>query len=415
MITFKAIIIPGNRRKDGTYPVNIRVTFKGKSRRLATTLVCTAADLTRSLKIKNPTILNKSDALIAKMRNAVSGISPFDLEGHDVDWVVSHIRSTLEENDFRLDFFKWADEFIQSKGESTRKIYSVSLNSFERFLGKREIDINDITKPLLLEFQKKVDKQKRIWYKSSTGERIETDKEKAPRAASSRYLVKLEHIFNAAKDKYNDEDTGKILIPKSPFSKIPKYYPIFKGQRNLGQELMQKIISAEVTDYRIRTALDVFIVSFGLMGANMADLYNAGPVNGEWVYNRQKTRRRRADHAEMRVVIQPELEPFLDRLKGTGKWWLNVLHDFGVNKSRVIGNVNKWLRRWCEDEGLEPFTTYAARHTWASLARAAGVDKATVDDCLVHKGSFQVADIYAERAWNVMQDANRVVFDLFKW
>jgi len=43
------------------------------------------------------------------------------------------------------------------------------------------------------------------------------------------------------------------------------------------------------------------------------------------------------------------------------------------------------------------------------------VDKSTVDDCLVHKGSFQVADIYAEKAWGVMQDANRVVFDLFKW
>lgn len=37
MITFKPIVIPGNRRKDGTYPVKIRVTFKGKSRRLAVT------------------------------------------------------------------------------------------------------------------------------------------------------------------------------------------------------------------------------------------------------------------------------------------------------------------------------------------------------------------------------------------
>lgn len=30
MITFKAIIVPGNRRKDGTYPVNIRVTYMQK-------------------------------------------------------------------------------------------------------------------------------------------------------------------------------------------------------------------------------------------------------------------------------------------------------------------------------------------------------------------------------------------------
>ena len=79
MITFKAIVISNNRRKDGTYPVKIRVTFKGVSRRLPTTLVCTTNDLTRSLKIKSATILNKSDELINRMRTAVKDISPFDL------------------------------------------------------------------------------------------------------------------------------------------------------------------------------------------------------------------------------------------------------------------------------------------------------------------------------------------------
>ena len=415
MITFKAIIIPGNRRKDGTYPVNIRVTFRGKSRRLATTLVCTAADLTRSLKIKNPTILNKSDALIAKMRTEASGISPFDLEDHDVDWVVKRIKSGLAEKSFRLDFFEWADTFIMSKEESTRKTYSVALCAFERFLGKREIDINDISRPLLHEFVDMVDNQKKIWYNRHTGEKVVTSKGKVSKGSSTTYIVKLEHIFQAAKDRYNDEDSGQILIPKSPFDKIPKVYPLHRGQRNLGRELMQRIISAEEDNPYIRTALDAFIVSFCLMGANMADLYTAQNVEEEWVYNRQKTRRRRADHAEMRVMIQPEMEPFLERLRGTGPWWLNRLHSLAPQGDRLSVWVNRYLREWCEREGVEPFTTYAARHTWASLARAAGVDKSTVDDCLVHKGSFQVADIYAEKAWGVMQDANRVVFDLFNW
>ena len=47
MITLKAIVIPNNRRKDGTYPVKIRVTYKGVSRRLATAMVCKPTDLTR--------------------------------------------------------------------------------------------------------------------------------------------------------------------------------------------------------------------------------------------------------------------------------------------------------------------------------------------------------------------------------
>ena len=128
MITFKAIIIPGNRRKDGTYPVNIRVTFKGKTRRLATTLVCTPGDLTRTLKIKNATILNKSDALIARMRDAVNDLSPFDLETQDVDWVVRHIKASLTKEDFHLDFFEWSDRYIMTKTETTRRAYSCALN-----------------------------------------------------------------------------------------------------------------------------------------------------------------------------------------------------------------------------------------------------------------------------------------------
>lgn len=415
MITFKAIIIPGNKRKDGTYPVNIRVTFKGKVRRLATTLVCTPGDLTRTLKIKNATILNKSDALIARMRDAVKDISPFDLDTQDVDWVVRHIKDSLSQEDFHLDFFEWADKFVLTKAETTRRAYTCALNTFERFLGKRSIDINDISRSLLLDFMDRVDNEKKMHYNCKTGQMEETKVDKIPKGASTRHLSKLEHIFDAAKEKYNDEDAGRILIPRSPFSKITKVYPVSNGQSNLGQELMQRIISCQVDNEVMRTALDLFIVSFGLMGANMADMYYAKPVQEEWVYNRKKTEKRRADRAEMRVAIPGQLQPYLERLKGKGGWWLNRLHEFASSKDFATARVNRCLRKWCEQNGVEVFTFYAARHTWASLARKEGVDKATVDDALGHRGTFQVADIYAEKAWNLIRDANQKVLELFTW
>lgn len=415
MITFKAIIIPGNRRKDGTYPVNIRVTFKGKTRRLATTLVCTTNDLTRTLKIKNATILNKSDALIATMRDAVKDLSPFDLETRDVDWVVRHIKDSLTKEEFHLDFFEWSDIYIKGKSESTRRAYTCALNTLERFLGRRSLDINDISRSLLLEFMSMVDDEPWMHWDIKNQKVIPTKVEKIPKGASTRHLAKLEHLFNAAKDKYNDEDSGRILIPRSPFSKITKVYPVSNGQSNLGQELMQRIISTQVDNDVMRTALDMFIVSFGLMGANMADLYYAKPVQEEWVYNRQKTSSRRADRAEMRVAIPEQLKPYLERLKGKGGWWLNRLHEFASSKDFATARVNRCLKKWCEDNEVEEFTFYAARHTWASIARKQGVDKSTIDDCLGHKGQFQVADIYAEKAWDLIQEANRKVLELFTW
>jgi integrase len=416
MITFKAIIIPGNRRKDGTYPVNIRVTFKGKTRRLATTLVCTQADLTRTLKIKNPTILNRSDALIARMRDAVKDLSPFDLENQDVDWVVRPIKDTLTKERFHLAFFEWSARYILTKTPTTRRAYTCALNTLERFLGNRSMDINDISRSLLLEFMEMVDNEPRMHYDVKTGERVPSRASKIPRAASSRHLAKLEHLFNAAKAKYNDEDSGRILIPRSPFSRITKVYPVSNGQSNLGQELMQQIISSQVDNDVMRTALDMFIVSFCLMGANMADLYQAKPFKGgEWVYNRQKTASRRFDRAEMRIILPDVIEPFLGRLRGQGGWWLNRLHEFASTKDFATARVNRCLKKWCDDNGVEVFTFYAARHTWASLARKEGVDKSTIDDALGHKGSFQVADIYAEKAWGLIREANRKVLELFTW
>lgn len=416
MITFKAIVISSNRRKDGTYPVNIRVTFKGKSRRLATTLVCTPGDLTRTLKIKNATILNKTDAIISRMRDAVKNISPFDLENQDVEWVVRHIKDSLTNETFHLDFFEWSDKYILTKTETTRRAYSCALNTLERFLGKRSLDINEITKSLLIEFMEMVDSEKKMRFNPKTGKVEESNVEKIPRGASTRHLAKLEHLFNAAKDKFNDEESGKILIPRSPFSKIQKYYPLAEGQRNLGRDLMQQIISSQVDNEVMRIGLDIFIVSFGLMGANLADLYYAKPVKEEWVYNRQKTSSRRADKAMMKVTLPEELKPYLERLRGKGGWWLNEIHRFAPTKDFATARVNRCLKKWCEDNKVEVFTLGAARHTWASLCRVdCKVDKSTVDDCLCHKGSFAITDIYAEKAWDLMQEANQKVLDLFEW
>lgn len=416
MVTFKAIVIPNNRRKDGTYPVKIRVTFKGVTRRLPTTMVCRQADLTRSLRIKNADILNKTDELIGRMRRVVGGISPFDLEDHDVDWVVGRIRQTLSNESFHLDFFEWGEYVAGTKSEASSRVYTTALNSFARYLGKRSLDINEINRSMIMDFMAWKNEQPRMLYIRNKDILVPSSKAKMENRQASVNVAMLAHIFNAARERYNDEDSGRILIPRQPFSRIEKPMPPSRGQKNLGQELMQRIIDSDTDDRNLRTALDIFILSFGTMGANMADLYNTPSFRGDtWIYNRQKTTTRRADRAEMRVTIQPELLPFVARLSGRGSHWLNVLQDYAAGKDWCTRRVNRYLKKWCETNGVPVFTFYAARHTWASLARKAGVEKATIDECLAHKGSFDIADIYAERSWDLLQEANRKVLDMFQW
>ncbi len=416
MITFKAIVIPNNKRRDGTYPVKIRVTYGGKVRRLPTNLVCKQEDLTRSCHIKSAFILNKAEETISQMRRVAADIPLFELEGKDVDWVVAYIKAKLTARNFQLNFFDFADEYIKRFEDSTRKTYVSAVNAFERFHGQRRCDINAITKSMIQDFVDYVNKEDKVMYVAKTGKMVSTGKRKKEGTSAYMYTSKLATIFNAAKDRYNDEDEDFLLIPRSPFAKIVVEKSDSDGQRNLGAELMQRIIDAVPESRAQACALNAFLLSFCLMGANMADLFAAKRPKGDsWRYNRQKTVTRRRDKAEMVVALPDEAMVYINRLQCGDNWLLGQLHAKHRSKDLATHSVNNCLETWCKHNGVERFTMYAVRHTWASLARKAGVEKALIDECLAHKGAFGLVDVYAERDWDLMAEANRKVLALFTW
>ncbi len=416
--TFKPVV--KTRRKDGSRTVYIRVTFGRASRHIPTTLTAMPSDLTRSGHLKNATILERAGEIAAKMRGTLACLSPFTMEGWTVDDVVAHVRDALRGEDFRLDFFSFADEYVQTKEPATRATYVSAINAFARYLGARKLDVNEITRAMLLGFVEFLNAEPRIHVNKRTGERTPKKEMKMENGAAGRYLQRLGLVFRAARDKYNDEDRGVILIPRSPFVTVRlKEPPHTQAQRSIGFDAMQRVILARTDNTRDRLALDAFVVSFCLMGANLADLYDAAPPSGGvWEYNRRKTRNRRQDGALMRVVVPECAAPFLARLRARGEQmagvWLPALR-IGKDRMNAAVMVNAALRRWQRSEGLPEFTFYAARHTWATLARAAGVEKATVDECLGHVGDYDLTDIYAERSWDVINAANARVLDLFEW
>lgn len=74
--------------------------------------------------------------------------------------------------------------------------------------------------------------------------------------------------------------------------------------------------------------------------------------------------------------------------------------------------MNKQLKAWALSKGLEQgFTFYAIRKSWATIARSRPLclEKATIDECLVHIGDYPVADIYIGRDWELLWEANEKV------
>lgn len=415
MITFKAIA-SRYKRRDGLRAVSIRVTFRGRVRWLPTTIACSPADLTRGGNIKNADTIARCNALTDRLRSEAASLTPYDLEGRDVDWVVAFLTERMRRQDFRLDFFDWAEEFLRGKGSGNRAKYETALRAFARYLGRAEIDINDITHALLVDFAEACDRGPKMGWSPTRGV-VQTSK---PRTGpiSPHYLAHLSHIYDGAKDRYNDEDGGAVVIPRSPFRRLNLTPPRpTTGQKALPLEVLQAMIDDTACGPCVRRSLDIFLVGFALMGANLADLWEAVPQKGPyWGYKRRKTRNRRADGAFIRCWIAPEIRPLLARL-GAGSsraWWLPVIHGLGKDASIAGHSVNVGLREWAEGRGIEPFTYYACRHSWATLARRS-TEKATVDEALGHVGDYRVTDIYAERDWEQVAEAARRVVALLRW
>lgn len=417
MINIAPCIFAHHRRKDGTYPVKIRITFKAGRRYIPTTIFCKPSELTRSLKIKSPEAIARVNAICDRLRNEAGLLDPFELQGRDVDWVTQRLTEAMRRQDFRLDFFEWADRYLESKTPGNRAKYDTALRAFARFLGRRNIDINDISHAMLLKFAEACDTGPKLAWSNRKGLVVTNKPRTGP--ISPHYLSKLSNIFDAAKDKFNDEDGGALVIPRSPFRKLNMTPPTpTTGQKALPVEVIQMMIDDSGCTKAERRSLDVFLVGLALMGANLSDLWEATPPKGLWwEYRRRKTRNRRADGAFIRCEVPSEIGPFLARL-GAGKnkaCWLPVLHDCGGNASVAGQTVNRGLATWAKHHGLDTFTYYACRHSFATYARRCGVEKATVDEALGHVGDYRFADIYAERDWERIAEANRRVLSLFRW
>lgn len=414
IITIKPVIMRAQQRSDGSYNVKIRVTFKRKYRILSTNLTAYPRDLARSGEIKG-TVLMDANKIVEKMYSAVADLNWFEMDMMDVDDVVRHIRVTLRSRTaFSLDFFQYANRFLSSRKESTALTYKTALASFRKFLGRDNFDINEFTVPILKNY---------VNYLDSTpkGNRNgETSLARKKGVSARAYTRKLSAIYSEALDEYNDEDSGIVRIKGNPFKKLKVDALPSVAKISKTPEFIQKLIDAvadPATKENQRWALEVYLISFALMGANTADMVLMRKADkGVVTYCRAKTRDRRADNAEMRVRVEPCVQPLLARhADPTGRLLLDLEGKWS-SVSSINAKLRALLAAWAESNDEEPFTIYSARHSWATIGRSnrVGLSKSLIDECLGHSTN-QLVDVYAEKDWTILWEANKKVLEIFDW
>lgn len=415
--TFTPAILPSQRKSDGSYNVKIHVTFKRRTKRLSTNITATARDLTKDLKLKEGPVKRKAYELADQMRAICEEIDYFLLQSMEVEDIIKYFDAKSESKaEFKLDFVAYMRKKALSKGASSR-LYMTAANALDRYLNGRTLYVNDVTVRFLRSFEEFLRNEPKVVSCFNKGETRRTKVAKGECRAISQYLGCVRHMFGLARLEYNDPDLNIYRIPNNPF----EYYVVPKQQpakrRNKSQEFIQMVIDESAKSKGVqKDALEVFLLSFALEGMNLADLYSCAPAKKGWiVYNRRKTSGRRADMAEHRVYVPEQIVSIVERMKDS-----DGVHQFSFHRrfkdfDSFTNNMNNALRRWRKDREVEHFTMYAARHSFATIGRRVGIEKATIDEMLCHVGDMKMADVYIEKDWEIHKRANEKILSLFDW
>lgn len=401
MITISSVVLPHQFKKDGSCPVNIRVTNNRESAYIRTPYFVTSRMLDKKANIiDNETATMVAEDMIkirkeiAKNFAAIGGFTAKQLcdhfyqllyfpsgEGGGVKYV-PYVRKLIQK--------------IRENGTSTYRNYELSLNRLISFVGHENITFDNITVKFLENFD-------RYLKESGTGER-----------GRNLYFSNMRKVFNDAILELNDEERGYEPIKRNPFKKfkMPQFMPAEKRARTI--EEIIKIRDAEVNKSTLELARDVYMLSFYLVGINTIDLFNADKIeDGRLIYCRAKTRTRRKDQAKISIKIEPEAEALLEKYRAKkGK----RIFDFSTrycNSDAFNSYVNKYLKRLGNEIGVDDLDFYSARHTWATLYvnKCEGTE-AEAAFCLNHVSEHKVTSGYVKKDFTRIDKANNRVLNL---
>ncbi|MDR3351043.1 MAG: site-specific integrase [Prevotellaceae bacterium] len=400
MANFSILIQKGDRRKDGRYPIYIRVYWKSKSANIHTNLYAAGKQLTKDLRLKDPTILREVTGRIARYE-ALKLELGFHISAYTAKELADFFVRRTAVSNAGISITEYAAKLVEKltlEGRTgTAQNIKITMRNICRFVQADTLYFSDITVKFLQDYEK--------WM---------LDNGMKGRGVSL-YMGYIRQLFNLARYEYNDENRGDIQIPNYPFLKykIPKAPEPEK--RALAVEQIQAIRDYVPAYTRDALAKDLFMLSFYLVGMNSVDLFHCPPPKaGRITYNRAKTKGRRADKAKISIKIEPEAQSIIEKYAGDER--LLNLHKRYKNKALLSEALSRGMRTIGKTLDIPGLTFYAARHSWATIAiNDCDIPKSDVHEALNHVDEkMKITDVYIKKDWSRIDKANRKVLDFLE-
>ena len=270
----------------------------------------------------------------------------------------------------------------------TAETYKSALNSFNRFVHRKVVALNEVTSSLMTDYENYL-KQKGVCMNSI-----------------SFYMRILKAIYRRAINLHLVDDC-------MPFKNV--YTGVAKTtKRAVGIDVIRKIKSLEPLDENERLARDMFLFSFytrGMSFIDMSYLKKKDLKNGFLTYRRKKTGQL------LTIKWEKCMEEIIDKYpKNETIYLLPIITKPGKERKQynnALHLVNYHLKELSTILKLQrPLTMYVARHSWASAAKFKNIPLSVISEGMGHDSEATTRIYLASLETSVVDKANKMILGL---
>ncbi|MDA0195860.1 MAG: site-specific integrase [Bacteroidetes bacterium] len=382
-LTTKVLLNKNRQKNDGSYPLIIRVTHNRRSLKIPTGYTLREKDFdARNQQVRSSADvavqINRLNNLIkSKVKNVYDVFTDLENEGTLNRLSLAEIKDRILETKRgvtkEVTVIQFIDELIDdmrsAKKMGNAYVHKNLKSKLNAYTNNRPLHFGEINYRFLVKLETS--------HLAGGGDL----------GGLSVYMRTLRAVFNKAikfgvtsKENYSFDDY-----------KIKNKKPV---RKSLSEESFKKLREYDFekgsAEYRVK---QLFMASFYLRGMNWMDMayLRVGNLQGDFerlTYVRQKT------GEPFNIKISPMLKEIIREFLGSQYSVEDYIFPIlkpskSTNETLIIRNkrqrLNKTLKKISTQLGIDSFTIYAARHTYATVGKRRGVPTAVIQESLGHK------------------------------
>lgn len=371
------VILDKRKKTKQGYPVKIRLSERKNVKLISTGVYCQEDqfqdDTARPLK---KTVIN-SAAKNEKIFHLLMKAEELAMKGLSGNEIIQQIERKNE----KLYLCEYLTRHAENLSDGSKRTYDYSVRCISKYLGK-DIELRDIDIYSLRKLQERMEK-----------DGISTN-------SISIVMRNIRTIYNMA---ITEKMVGYENYPFRMFKIRSEVHEVDYLEKKDFKKIKDNLCSGAYEN----VAKDMFMLSFLLCGANLADIYRMKKEDGHAVFVRKKTEKK--NKKEIRIKIQPEAEGIIRKYEGKDGFLLNLKDNYIYET--LFDAVKKGMMKIKMKTGIRNLRFYSARYTWASVADKLGIDEKVIAKSLGHADRSIAGKHYIKYDYSRTDMANRQVID----